>query len=113
MFAGGDNRMSSPEMGAERMDERKRQERGPDKIQIRGARVHNLKNIDVEIPRDKLVVLTGVSGSGSVTSTFSETVGAPGSFRMFMTQVRVPTATTSSRDKTITLRFFHFTALFS
>ena len=35
-----------------------------DKIIVRGAREHNLKNIDVEIPRDKLVVLTGLSGSG-------------------------------------------------
>ena len=35
-----------------------------DKIIIKGARQHNLKNIDVEIPRDKLVVLTGLSGSG-------------------------------------------------
>ncbi|MBQ3335863.1 MAG: hypothetical protein IJG80_00480 [Selenomonadaceae bacterium] len=35
-----------------------------DSIKIRGARVHNLKNISVEIPRDKLVVITGVSGSG-------------------------------------------------
>ena len=34
------------------------------KIEIRGARVHNLKNIDLTIPRDKLVVLTGLSGSG-------------------------------------------------
>ena len=36
-----------------------------DKIVIHGARAHNLKNIDVEIPRDKLVVVTGLSGSGS------------------------------------------------
>ncbi|XCY66287.1 hypothetical protein ABG807_00925 [Streptococcus iniae] len=35
-----------------------------DKLIIRGARAHNLKNIDVEIPRDKLVVVTGLSGSG-------------------------------------------------
>ncbi len=35
-----------------------------DSIKIRGARVHNLKNISVEIPRDKLVVITGVSGIG-------------------------------------------------
>lgn len=36
-----------------------------DKIVIHGARAHNLKNIDVEIPRDKLVVVTGLSGSGN------------------------------------------------
>ena len=35
-----------------------------DKIVVRGARANNLKNIDVEIPRDKLVVMTGLSGSG-------------------------------------------------
>ena len=34
-----------------------------DKIIIKGAKEHNLKNIDLEIPRDKLVVLTGLSGS--------------------------------------------------
>lgn len=33
-------------------------------IVIKGAREHNLKNIDIEIPRDKLVVFTGLSGSG-------------------------------------------------
>ena len=37
---------------------------GVDKIIIHGAREHNLKNVDVEIPRDKLVVVTGLSGSG-------------------------------------------------
>jgi excinuclease ABC subunit A len=35
-----------------------------DSIVVRGARQHNLKNIDVVIPRDKLVVITGLSGSG-------------------------------------------------
>ena len=35
-----------------------------DKLIIKGARQHNLKNIDIEIPRDKLVVFTGLSGSG-------------------------------------------------
>ena len=35
-----------------------------DKIEIRGARTHNLKNVDLTIPRDKLVVITGLSGSG-------------------------------------------------
>lgn len=34
-----------------------------DAIKIRGARTHNLKNIDIDIPRDKLVVITGLSGS--------------------------------------------------
>ncbi len=39
-------------------------------IVIKGARVHNLKNIDLEIPRDKLVVITGVSGSGKSSLAF-------------------------------------------
>ena len=38
-----------------------------EKIIIRGAKVHNLKNIDVEIPRNSLVVITGLSGSGKST----------------------------------------------
>ena len=38
--------------------------REDDKINVWGARVHNLKNIDVEIPRNKLTVITGLSGSG-------------------------------------------------
>jgi len=43
----------------------------PRKIVIRGARVHNLKNIDLEIPRDQLVVITGVSGSGKSSLAFN------------------------------------------
>ena len=42
-----------------------------DNIQIKGARVHNLKNISVEIPRNKLVVVTGVSGSGKSSLTIN------------------------------------------
>lgn len=41
-----------------------------DKIKIRGARVHNLKNIDLDIPRDKFVVITGISGSGKSSLAF-------------------------------------------
>ncbi|MBF8254558.1 MAG: excinuclease ABC, A subunit, partial [Deltaproteobacteria bacterium] len=41
-----------------------------DHIVIKGARVHNLKNIDLEIPRDQLVVITGVSGSGKSSLAF-------------------------------------------
>ena len=35
-----------------------------DYIRIRGARTHNLKNIDLDLPREKLIVITGLSGSG-------------------------------------------------
>ena len=45
-----------------------------DRIVIRGAREHNLKNIDLEIPRDRLVVITGLSGSGKSSLAF-DTVG--------------------------------------
>ena len=39
--------------------------RDNDTIRIRGARTHNLKNVDLDIPRHKLVVVTGLSGSGN------------------------------------------------
>ena len=39
-------------------------------IIIKGAKEHNLKNIDLEIPRDKLVVITGLSGSPKIFSSF-------------------------------------------
>ena len=51
-----------------------------DKIIIRGAKEHNLKNIDIEIPRDKLVVLTGLSGSGKSSLAF-DTLYAEGQRR--------------------------------
>lgn len=49
-------------------------------IQITGARVHNLKNVDVQIPRDKLVVITGLSGSGKSSLAF-DTIFAEGQRR--------------------------------
>ncbi|TWT48843.1 excinuclease ABC subunit UvrA [Botrimarina hoheduenensis] len=43
---------------------------GPDAIRIRGARVHNLRNVDIDLPRNRLVVITGVSGSGKSSLAF-------------------------------------------
>ena len=70
-----------------------------DKIVIRGAKEHNLKNIDVVIPRDKLVVLTGLSGSGKSSLAF-DTIYADGQrrymeslssyARMFLGQMEKP-----------------------
>ncbi len=51
-----------------------------DKIVVRGAREHNLKNIDVEIPRDKMVVITGLSGSGKSSLAY-DTIYAEGQRR--------------------------------
>ena len=51
-----------------------------DKIIIKGAREHNLKNIDLELPRDKLVVITGLSGSGKSSLAF-DTIYAEGQRR--------------------------------
>ena len=48
-----------------------------DQIQVRGAREHNLKNVEVDIPRDKLVVFTGLSGSGKSSLAF-DTIYAEG-----------------------------------
>lgn len=53
---------------------------GNDSIKIKGAKVHNLKNIDITIPRDKLVVVTGLSGSGKSSLAF-DTIYAEGQRR--------------------------------
>ena len=49
-------------------------------IKVQGAREHNLKNIDIEIPRNKLVVITGLSGSGKSSLAF-DTIYAEGQRR--------------------------------
>ena len=51
-----------------------------DKIVIKGAREHNLKNVDLTIPRDKLIVMTGLSGSGKSSLAF-DTIYADGQRR--------------------------------
>jgi len=51
-----------------------------DKIEVRGARTHNLKNISLDIPRDKLTVITGLSGSGKSSLAF-DTLYAEGQRR--------------------------------
>ncbi len=55
-----------------------------DSIEVKGARVHNLKNIDVSIPREKLVVITGLSGSGKSSLAF-DTIYAEGQRRYIET----------------------------
>ncbi|MBD2022672.1 hypothetical protein H6F43_21035, partial [Leptolyngbya sp. FACHB-36] len=49
-------------------------------IRIRGARQHNLRNVDLELPRDRLIVFTGVSGSGKSSLAF-DTIFAEGQRR--------------------------------
>jgi excinuclease ABC subunit A len=53
---------------------------GKNEIVIKGARVNNLKNIDVNVPRDKFVVITGLSGSGKSSLAF-DTIYAEGNRR--------------------------------
>jgi excinuclease ABC subunit A len=56
---------------------------------VRGAREHNLKNIDVRIPRDKLTVVTGLSGSGKSSLAF-DTIYAEGSGATWSRSPRTP-----------------------
>ena len=58
--------------------------RSDNKICVEGARVHNLKNVDVEIPRDSLTVITGLSGSGKSSLAF-DTIYAEGQRRYIET----------------------------
>ena len=55
-----------------------------DMIEVSGARVHNLKNIDINIPKNKLVVITGISGSGKSSLAF-DTIYAEGQRRYMET----------------------------
>ena len=69
------------------------------RIVIKGAREHNLKNVDLELPRDKLIVMTGLSGSGKSSLAF-DTIYADGQrrymeslssyARMFLGQMEKP-----------------------
>src|SRR5258705_8733474 len=76
------DRADGPRMNSLFDNSRPRPPRRPDTrvIAIRGAREHNLKNVDVEIPRDELVVFTGLSGSGKSSLAF-DTIYAEGQRR--------------------------------
>jgi len=72
-------------------------------IIIKGARQHNLKNISVTIPRDKLVVITGVSGSGKSTLAF-DTLYAEGQRRYVESLSPTPASSSGSTLSFINIR---------
>ncbi len=69
------------------------------KIVIKGAREHNLKNISLEIPRDKLIVVTGLSGSGKSSLAF-DTIYAEGQRRYVESLSAYATAIFRPNEKT-------------
>ena len=69
----------------------------PKSIHIKGARVHNLRNIEVEIPHDTLTVITGLSGSGKSTLAF-DTIFAEGQRRYVESLSAPKRATTAERS---------------
>src|SRR4051812_49207943 len=71
-------------MGKEKMDSKIPVNNESEFLEVIGARVHNLKNIDVSIPRNKLVVITGLSGSGKSSLAF-DTIYAEGQRRYIET----------------------------
>ena len=81
-------------------------------IKIRGANEHNLKNVDVDIPRDKLVVLTGLSGSGKSSLAF-DTIYAEGqrrymeSLSSYARQFRTDGKTGCRKYRRIVSGYFH------
>jgi len=79
-IAPGSSGSATPSSGANKTSGATKPSAGADSIYIKGARVHNLKNIDVSIPRNQLVVVTGVSGSGKSSLTI-DTLFAEGQRR--------------------------------
>ena len=64
-------------------------------ISVRGAREHNLKNVDIDIPRDSLTVLTGLSGSGKSSLAF-DTIYAEGQRRYVESKISFSKSTFNS-----------------
>jgi excinuclease ABC subunit A len=80
MAKSGKTGKNTPIGGAAKYNGSIRAEKYNDAIRVRGAREHNLKNIDIDIPRDQLVVVTGLSGSGKSSLAF-DTIYAEGQRR--------------------------------